>query len=414
MYKRLTRIALSTSVLAVLILSLISAFIPTSVFAVTRNMHWVQHDGGGTGDWSDTGHWDEHSGGGGGDAVPDTDDTVEFDANSFNGAGQVVTIGAAANCLDMDWTGATGTPQLAGSAALNIYGSVTFIAGMTENYSGTMTFRSTAVGKTVTMGIAWLTGSPVIQFDGLGGEWTLQDTVSNRYGTFYVTKGSVITGDHTISCGVFSINGVGVKSLDLGSSTVNTASSGGWGYSGSNLTFANNSATINIAGTGAFAGGSLTNYNIVNLTGTASTITGSNTFNTLALSAGTTQTISLAAGTRQTATTVTLSGDVTHQHTIKSGTAGTLASIWATNKTDNFVTYTDMIRNYNGVVVVDCSGVVGGTFAGAGGGLVVLVIGGALPLMGVYLGLLPMALTFIGVIFVVLLLGYYFFTRGIL
>jgi len=64
---------------------------------------------------------------------------------------------------------------------------------------------------------------------------------------------------------------------------------------------------------------------------------------------------------------MTLSGDATHQHTIQSSVAGTLAQLWATNKTDDFVTYTNILRNYNGVITCNCSGTVGGTFAGANG-----------------------------------------------
>ena len=81
--------------------------------------YWV----GGTGNWSDTSHWSATSGGAGGASKPTSADDVHFDANSFSGAGQVVTINENTACKSMDWTGATNTPDLAGasSKSLTVY-----------------------------------------------------------------------------------------------------------------------------------------------------------------------------------------------------------------------------------------------------------------------------------------------------
>ena len=73
---------------------------------------------------------------------------------------------------------------------------------------------------------------------------------------------------------------------------------------------------------------------------------GSNTFTNLILLSSQTQTITLPAGSIQTATTMTLDGDATHAHSIVSSTAGTLASLVATNATDDYVTYTDIRRSW--------------------------------------------------------------------
>ena len=68
------------------------------------------------------------------------------------------------------------------------------------------------------------------------------------------------------------------------------------------ITVTANTANINITGTGAFAGGGIATYHDVNLNGTAHTISGSNTFNTLTLAPDTTQTITFTDGTLQTVT----------------------------------------------------------------------------------------------------------------
>lgn len=104
-----------------------------SIIAVAPvgNRYWV----GGTGNWSDGANWSATSGGTGGDGPPTRTVNAIFDANSFDGEGQTVTFDVAAIAfLSMDWTGATGTPELAcgaGTVQVRCYGSLTFIEDMT-------------------------------------------------------------------------------------------------------------------------------------------------------------------------------------------------------------------------------------------------------------------------------------------
>jgi hypothetical protein len=69
-------------------------------------------------------------------------------------------------------------------------------------------------------------------------------------------------------------------------------------------------------------GGGLTTYNIVNLTGATSTITGNNTFARLALPPATTQTITFTDSSTQTASTFALSGSSGHVHTLQGSSTG--------------------------------------------------------------------------------------------
>lgn len=55
-------------------------------------------------------------------------------------------------CADMTWGNPlVGAPTWAGSAAFNIYGSLSLVSGMTRTYSGSTTFRATSTGKTITL-----------------------------------------------------------------------------------------------------------------------------------------------------------------------------------------------------------------------------------------------------------------------
>jgi len=166
------------------------------------------------------------------------------------------------------------------------------------------------------------------------GTLTLQDNLALTE-KIQSNGGSLNTNNKTVTCGTgFYMYVVGT--FTLGSSIINCPDF----EIAAGSTVPANTATINCSGN--FAGGGITTYNIVNLTGATSTISGNNTFATLALPAATTQTITFTAGSIQTIGTATLDGDATHAHTIKSGTAGTLASLIATTVTETYVTYTDM------------------------------------------------------------------------
>jgi len=326
--------------------------------------------------------WSAAPGGQCGASVPTNTDSSNFDANSFTAINQICTVDATANCLNMDWTGATNTPTLAmGNNVINIYGDVTYIAAMVEsaNLPSQLHFYG-ATSKLTTNGL-YLHTSIYVDFST---SLTLQDNLSMLRDIVCVASLTNLTFDtnnKTVNCRSFQLNGgtgAGVKTVTLGSSVITfTDTATEWSITGNGCVLTANTATLNLVGSGNFVGGGITTYNTINLNGTAHTISGSNTFAALNLPAATTQTITFTAGTRQTVTTATLSGNATHAHTLKSGTAGTLASIWATNKTDAYVTYTDMLRNYNGVIVANCTGAGGGTFAGAGGSYTSLTQEGA-------------------------------------
>lgn len=214
------------------------------------NYYWVN----GNGDWSDVAnHWATTSGG----AVfyaqsPTASDDVFFDANSFTATGQAVNIDVLnANCHNMDWTGVTNAPQLSSASAGNflyIYGSLQFSPAMTNNFTGFLYFAGTSAGQTV--GSAGLLFSCKMAFDGIGGSWTLNDSLYNLK-EIWVNAGTLNTANHNIRCKDFSSGG-GPDSLLFGTSVITTigtsTSNGNFYLSGSNFFLDADSALIIVRG----------------------------------------------------------------------------------------------------------------------------------------------------------------------
>lgn len=301
------------------------------------NYFWIA----GTGNWSDyANHWSKTSGNVGGEmhgAAPNSTNNVYFDANSDAGGAWTVTVDAAANCKDMIWTGAENSPALVITFKLGIHGSLTLIPAMTMSGAAGLTFSSTTTGKTITT--AGKTISSNTDFSGVGGGWTLQDDYLTSV-DLYVTAGALDTNGKALTSRRIVVRGGEVKALTLGASVINlTGVAGGTlffeaGYS--NFTLNSGTSVINSGG-GIFDGGGYTFY-IVNLTGATSTITGSNTFNTLGLTRADVQTITFTDGTTQTVTNFTRNAGTQLKTLQGSGVAG-----WAITKAGGGTAYMDYI-----------------------------------------------------------------------
>ncbi len=192
----------------------------TNQQAFSADYYWV----GNGGNWSDTLHWVTTSGGSTYYSVPPTqDDNVYFDANSFTLTGQAVTIDAAANCLNFDWTGAINTPDFTGASELNVYGSIKLVSGMTATYTGTLMLWSDLAGNTLDFAGVTLNVSS-FQFYGFG-EWTLtSDLIVSGTAPLILWSGTTNTNNFTVNVSSIdfynSFYGDEVY-LNLGASTIN-------------------------------------------------------------------------------------------------------------------------------------------------------------------------------------------------
>src|SRR3990167_70422 len=287
--------------------------------------YWV----GDGGNWNDTNHWSLTSGGSSGADVPTSADDVYFDALSFT-TSATVTINATADCLSMDWTGATNTPVIAGSSALNIYGNLTLISGMTITYTGTITFKATSIGKTITLGGKTLASD--INFNGVSGGWTLQDTFNIGTKALTLTNGTLNTNGVTTTCGRLSSTGTGTRTLTLGASlfTCTQSITTEWDMSGSNLTFNANTSTVTLQNGGLTADGQ-TFSNVVLSASSSQAITGSITFTNLTRTGGASQSASsVLSGNLIITGTLTLTGNsATNRTLVRSNTLGTTRTITA-------------------------------------------------------------------------------------
>ncbi|MFH1782959.1 MAG: hypothetical protein ABH848_05025, partial [Candidatus Omnitrophota bacterium] len=284
------------------------------IFTVPPYRCWV----GGTADWDGTAgsKWAYVTGGTAGAPVPTSTDNVILDANS---GANTVTIAATANCLDLTATGFTGT--LAGSSALNIYGDLTLDSGMTLTASGTWTFASTSAGQTITTDGETVTFVTV--FNGVGGEWTLQDAFDATGENITLTNGTLDTNGKTVTCATFNSSNSNTRTLTLGASTINCND---WNTSTTtNLTFNVNTSTINVVTSGWFYGGGLT-FNDVNLTNSGTiTMTGANTFANLTRTGTAAKTDELELSANQVVTTTfTANGNsATNRLLVYTNTLGT-------------------------------------------------------------------------------------------
>lgn len=286
------------------------------VLVHNASRYWV----GDGGDWdnADTTHWAATSGGAGGASVPTSADDVFFDANSFTMAAQVVNVGnSPVECDDLSFTGVTNTPDFSNNWEVNIYGSLTFVAGMTTSGGSSYNFLSTATGKTITSAGINVEGG--FDFNGVGGGWTLQDHLQLGDGASSIYSISLNAGTLNLNnknvSGVdrFQCVGTTARTITMGSGTfefgfsdMSSGSIGQWTVSGSNYTINEDTSTI-LSSTRfglLFEGGGNTYYNLTvnGIKGETSTwenyaciLRDANTFNNLTIAYGSSPTGSQSA-----------------------------------------------------------------------------------------------------------------------
>ncbi|MFH0894038.1 MAG: hypothetical protein V2A54_06350, partial [Bacteroidota bacterium] len=319
---------------ACIVLLVIFCTLFTGIRSQAANYYWV----GGTGNWSAAGtHWATSTGG----AVfhltaPTQNDDVFFDANSFSGPLQTVTVDIFnAECKNMNWTGATNSPTLAGTNAIAIYGSLTFIPSMSCTMSGGLNFTSNSPLTTINTG--GLTLANVQQFSfqmGSTGTWTLLSdiTLTSAFNSIMFNDGNLNTNGYTINCKNINIMGMAHGSWTLGNSTINCSS---FSLMGTPAILAINpgTSTINIInGNNSFMGNGYTFYNM-NFDGLSSgteiDLNGSMTFETVSFN--NIKTVRFPSNATVTVKDLQFNGTCNNQVVVCSNTSGSTANILKTN-----------------------------------------------------------------------------------
>ena len=220
-------------------------------------------------------------------SVPTSVDNVYISA--ICQAGATLTIDAVLNCLNMDWTGATNSPALVQAAHVNLYGNLTTIAAMSWTGAFILYTEGSGGTSTLTTNGLYINNSRIASDAGtlaLGDDLHCNRLVHGR---------PFNSGGFTVTCNEFEKLDAAVITWTLTNSTINCTS---FTVGFANLTLVATGSTIKVSGTGAFTGNGLT-YNDVELIGTAHTITGNNTFASLAFKPSGAQTIT-GTGVTQT------------------------------------------------------------------------------------------------------------------
>ena len=264
--------------------------------------YWV----GGTGTWntSSTTNWSETSGGSGGASVPTLADNVIIDSNSGTGT---ITSSGTVDCNDITVT-ASQALTLGNNNSFSVYGSLSLPTGGSFVWDTVVNFRATTTGKTLNWGDK--TSTRNINFDGIGGGWTLASAMS--VGVITVTNGNFSTNGFSVTALQLSSNNSNTRTINLGSSTVTLTISPPIVFTTTtNLTFnAGTSTIVSSVNAPSFSGGGLTYYN-VSFTSTGSgavAISSTNTFNTLSVTAPSSGTKNVNFANDQTISTLTTSG----------------------------------------------------------------------------------------------------------
>lgn len=146
---------------------LIILFLLAFVKLNAADYYWV----GGSGNWSELFHWATTSGGSEyHSAVPDADDNVIFDANSFTESQQVVNIDVgSAYCKNLSFDGAD-NPVIQGSQRLLVFGSFTLINAMQFDFTGEINLEADSDAFSFTT--AGHTLNNKLSFNGSDAQWT--------------------------------------------------------------------------------------------------------------------------------------------------------------------------------------------------------------------------------------------------
>jgi hypothetical protein len=270
----------------------------------------------GTGNWSDD-QWSDTSGGSPNtDFFPLAQDTAVFDESTTAGTHTMNAAIPYAGTVDM--SARTSALTLSLGAAQAIYGNWINGSGITISNVQTLTFNGrntqviTSAGKTFSCPVA---------VDSYGGTVELADALNIGPNTLIVSNGTFDTKGYNVTAGGLSSSNSNVREIKLGASTVTLSGNPITFTTSTNLTFdAGTSSIVSSANEVSFSGGNQTFYN-VSFTSTSAgihNITGTNTFNSLSITAPS------SAGLRQ----VSLAGDQTITGTLTAAGASAVRRIF--------------------------------------------------------------------------------------
>ena len=246
---------------------------------------------------------------------------------NINAGTYALTITTSAVFRNLNFTGFAGS--LVGGNSATIYGDFTMSSGITVSTTSSWTLASTsATPRTITSNSVTI-GRPLI-FNGVGGTWQLQDALTmNTARALTHTNGTIDLNGKTLTVGTRYTTATGTKNLTFNAGTLvcpaaNTTSFNNAAPTGFTTTAGTGTGKISMTAATAktfVGGGSTYNCTLSNDGAGALTISGSNTFTTIANGVQPTA-FTFTAATTQTVTNWNVSGTAGNRVTIISSTAG--------------------------------------------------------------------------------------------
>jgi len=250
---------------------------------------------------------------------------TEANSISFNFTAGTYGLTLSGNARNLNFTGYAGA--LANSLR-TVFGNLTVSTGMTlSSGNSATTFASTnASARTITT--SGKTLDFPITFNGVGGAWQLQDALTlGSTRTLTHQDGTLNLNGFTLTVGTSYTTAAGTKNLTFNGGTLTCPGAGATAFNNAQptnftTTAGTGTGTINMTSASAktfVGGGSTYNCTLNNGGAGALTITGSNTFTTLANSVQPTSFL-FTAGTTTTLTNWSISGTASNLVTIGSPT----------------------------------------------------------------------------------------------
>ena len=190
------------------ILAVSILLVATQLFG-QESRFWV----GGSGKWADNSHWATVSGGEPGATVPESGTSVVFDANSFSGAKNTVTL--SDEVVIGSLTASDAEFVFSGKKDLTVGGSVNVDSNVDFGKLRGALVLSAEGNQTLNLP-ATLEGDIVIN----GGSWTLVSDLATE-GNITLNAGSLNTAGHSVTCSVFTAT-ENAEELDIRNSSMVT------------------------------------------------------------------------------------------------------------------------------------------------------------------------------------------------
>jgi len=225
--------------------------------------------------------------------------------------------------------GCSGSPTFTPSVAWSMFGSLDLTGVGSIGGVQTATFEGRSAYSLTSAGLTWPEG---IAINAVTGTYTTQDALSVTNATTH-TSGTFDANDFSVTTGTFASSNSNTRTINMGNGTWTLNNTGtAWNTSTvTGLTLNPEGSTIVVANVTAsaktFAGGGRT-FNNLTVSGDNVTISGANTFATLAVNtAGLTNGLRLTSAVTQTVSNITTNGSAGNLAKLVASTGGSAATI---------------------------------------------------------------------------------------